>query len=273
MRWLKDSTVAILLVCAIGVSMNVNGADLRFLDDESGVLSIRGEIKRGDAERLAVYLTEKRTIVALAVDSPGGDMEEAFRISSLIEGAKLGVFVGAGEKSTTMTTCSSACFFIFLAGQPRDAHGANDDGTLPLVEKWEAYGFIGIHRPYLKSPIVDSSSMQRQAEMMRRIRTYLSSEGVPQNLIDEMMSRPSNESYWLTKRDLDLIGEFDPPLEEALIAKCGYKRFSKVFNENWSKERRSNLTKCMLNFYAENLIPMREKFVAKLRSNWRPWTK
>jgi hypothetical protein len=65
---------------------------------------------------------------------------------------------------------------------------------------------------------------RRQVESMKAMRTYLEENLVPRTLIDEMLSRPSNDGYLLTDKDIKMLGEIPPWLEEVSITKCGYRR-------------------------------------------------
>lgn len=107
---------------------------------------------------------------------------------------------------------------------------------------------------------------------MRRVRTYLKDKGVPQSLVDEMMSRPSNDVYWLTEKDLEMIGSYSPGVEEVLIKRCGYRRTSYVVDNNWSADRIEAMNQCAFEIEARELSPLREKYLDDLRNNWRPWT-
>ena len=106
---------------------------------------------------------------------------------------------------------------------------------------------------------------------MRQVRVYLASKTVPQHLVDEMMSRPSNDIYWLKDSDKALIGDYNPGDEEALIAKCGYKRFKTMAIENWSEEKEYQVFKCMYDYWYEQYVPLQHKYIAKLSNGWRPW--
>lgn len=227
---------------------------------KEGRMLLSGEIRPGDAEIIALTL-EKNTIVALKLNSMGGDVMEAMKIAQLIKGTHLMTSVTPGG------FCASSCFFLFLAGESRDAASANDDGTLP--QKLHARtGYVGIHRPYLKTP----SGEGNQKDAMQQVKKYLVSEGVSQHLIDEMMSRPSNDIYWLPERDIDNL-EINAGLEEALIAKCGFKRAPKRMSERWAKEQGDRLLECTTGYYREITLPESQQFLAKLRTGWRPWKK
>ena len=171
--------------------------------------------------------------------------------------------------------CVSACFFIFLAGEYRVSNvGVYDDGTLrPQEQRDRWFGTVGIHRPYFKDPLGNPESPKNQEEMMRKVRAYLASEGVPGYLVDVMMSHPSNDVYWLRERDLDSLGEYNPGIEETLIAKCGYKKPTKMFVENWSNDRTKQVQYCIVEYLSDIDFPLQQAYAAKLRTGWRPWSK
>lgn len=111
--------------------------------------------------------------------------------------------------------CASACFFIWMNGAKRDAYGID-----VLIERERRTGPVGLHRPFLVNPKNEEASLKRQADVIRGVTSYLETNLIPRRLIDEMMSRPSNDIYWLTFDDLDELGESPPALEELYLSKC-----------------------------------------------------
>jgi hypothetical protein len=248
-------------------------------------LQLSGEIKKGDAEKLAKVLMQAHPFgTHLYLDSPGGDVNEALRIALLAKALHLDMVVAAGG------TCASACFFIFLAGESHLAAGTIDR----RMPKREA-GYIGLHRPYLKSdPFKKSGSADaetRQHEVMKKTGTYLRDEDVPQRLIDLMMSRPSNDIYWMTQDDIDQLGSFSPGYEELLISRCGYSR--NMFNDTATatfkarqrgdsvleareQERGRAIAIALGHCEASAFQDLgQESFTntERLRKGWRPWLK
>lgn len=234
-------------------------------------LNIVGEIRSGDAERVAKSAIEqvirnRKIISRIVVNTPGGDIGEAIRIADLVAGMKPTVAVARGG------VCASSCFLIFLAGYERVASWARDDGSMPTPEKRASrLGLVGVHRPYLKAPSADLESVRKQEELMRKFRSHLASLQVPQYLVDEMMARPSNDIYWLRDRDSDLIGPFSAGDEEALIAKCGYKRTGRIVDEQWSVDRIDKMNQCSFDYWDEQYLEPQIRFVVKLSTGWRPW--
>lgn len=233
---------------------------------EKPTLHLTGEIRPGDAEHFASVVAKEKYIFNFHINSLGGDVSEAIRIANLVKEMHLVVYVSDGGY------CVSACFFILLEGYQRTFAPSNDDGNLPpQAVRNESQGYVGIHRPYQKAPVGDIASANRQEDLMGVVRSYLIKKAVPQHLIDEMMARPSNDIYWLNEHDKRLIGDFGPGDEEALVAKCGYKRVETQLDEGWSKERMGQLGTCRTDYWLKLYYPINANFIAKLRTGWRPW--
>lgn len=256
----KLLALAIVGVTTIVYSLRCGAADI-FSDKWK--LYLNGEIHQGDSEQLASILSKTKRARSLTVNTLGGDVREALRIAELVRGSRIDVQVAKSGR------CVSACFFIYLEGYSRNASWANADGTLPSSIR--SAGPIGIHRPYLNSVTSNLESAQNQEIVMKNVRSYLATKLVPQYLVDEMMARPSNDIYWLTERDVVTLGEYDPGVEEVLIAKCGYKRTNAMFEENWSKERISRMYNCSFDYWDEHLSPLQLVYLSRLKSGWRPW--
>lgn len=265
-KWIRLFEALILLSCLI---TKVEAADI-YPDDQQVqvVIHLDGEIRRGDADRLAIVMSEMKLPSLLIVDSKGGDIDESMKIVSLIKSASLSIYVAKGK------VCASSCFFLYLAGSSRNSAGfmVNDDGTLQAQEIRDGFdGVVGIHRPYFKDPSGKPESTNKQKILMRNVKEYLEKEGVAQYLIDEMMSHPSNDIYWLNKRDVISIGEYSPDIEELLISKCGYKNIAKVVEERWSVDKHHSMRQCVEDVTSELNIPIRIAYATKLRTGWRPW--
>lgn len=180
-----------------------------------GDILVVGLITKGDAEKLKNTIrTHKGGIFAISLDSPGGDVAEAIQMAELIKPLYLMVRVAPGRR------CASACLFPWLVGTSRTATAPENVQRFTKLGLQPA-GTLGIHRPYLQN--FDSVS-NKQSEVMRQVQTYLESQMVPRRLIDLMMSRPSNDIYWLNSKDLQEVGDYRPEVEEFLINKCGYTR-------------------------------------------------
>ncbi len=264
-HWLKLFAAISVVVLATGFPLVAKAADVYV---EGNTVNLEGDIRQGDAERVVVaVLAAPKQIIFMSLNSKGGDLMEAMRIVALVKDAHWNVSVGKGHGRV----CVSACFFIFLAGESRSAGGAGNPWPQAL---WDLEpGIVGIHRPYFNDAAGNPEAPKKQEELMRKVRDYLNSAGVSQYLVDEMMSRPSNDIYWLKDRDLDAIGDYNAGIEEALIATCGYKRSSLMAAEKWSQERMAPVYACVAKYLGDKNRPLQLSYVAKLRTGWRPWKK
>lgn len=196
------------LVLAI-FSLSAEAADIAA---DKKAIHFNGVIQSGDAKLLKKML-DKNEISVINLNSPGGDVSESILIANLIERYRITTQVLSGGN------CISACFFIFIAGNGRNAVGIDLSGYtgLPL-------GFVGVHRPYMYKPDGRIPTKSYQTEIMRKVMGYLDYQMVPRRLTDIMMSRPSNDVYWLTSVDIEQLGAYPPALEELYISRCGYDR-------------------------------------------------
>jgi hypothetical protein len=190
---------------------------------------LTGTIEAGDAQSLLTHLRRAPSLPwRLVLDSPGGSLLESLKIAELVERTRLETHVSADR------ICASACFFIFLSGAARFATGSEamlDSGyrraLLDSSGRFTFPGFVGIHRPY---EVQMTSPSMSQIRIMRSVTAHLESKLLSRRLTDLMMSRPSNDVYWLTDTDLEEISRHPPHIEEFLIHRCKYDRNS------WSRE-------------------------------------
>ena len=227
--------MAAIAACAVGVAP-LRAADIRG-DMENGVV-LEGKIEAGDYDKLRIVYGEKRTnqfyIGMLGANeiylaSPGGDLAEAIKIGRLVRALKLHTVVPGGpypvgpyEKYSDADRhqlknpkanymCTSACFFIFVAGITRTAEVDLDPR-------------LGIHRPYLSDSDLSTLSGNQAITSANRVKTtvenYLKEMNVPGRYVDLMFSVPRDKIRWLEKADVaDLDGTI-PELRDWLAARC-----------------------------------------------------
>ncbi|MDI1298804.1 hypothetical protein [Methylotenera sp.] len=98
---------------------------------------------------------------------------------------------------------------------------------------------------------------------MRKVRDYLDYNLVPRKLTDAMMSRPSNDAYWLTYDDLADLGTYSPALEEELISKCNYDRNTYLNKNNLNdaeySRKKSAMHQCMADLSLDNYDKMKSR--------------
>ncbi len=243
------------------------------------VLLLSGDIRLGDAEKLATAITKLRVPFILELDSPGGDVREALHMAQLVRAVHMNTRVRSGA------ICASACFFIFLAGEQHLALGILSPDN-PAI-KSSVSGYIGLHRPNVlpngRATLSSGDYEKIQHGVMQEIGDYLRGEDVPQRLIDLMMTRPSNDIYWLTQDDIDQLGEYSPSHEELLITRCGYNRSlsldvikAKLSGDPASvaraEARENAFIDCSVTAFPDEIVDRRAN-LERLRNGWRPWQK
>jgi len=267
MKMIYHYLISALVLIQVCLPRQVYAIDIIDNPNINGFINLSGEIKPKDAEKLAVYYKTNNIAKSIFIDSPGGDLIEAIRIAEIVQLLQLQVVVPKGKY------CTSACFLVFLAGNGRTAVGTIDgklDNRMPV-------GYVGLHRPYLGSVENNNKSQLAQSTAMKKVIKYLDNQLVPRRLIDMMMSRPSNDIYWLTSDDIEEIGDYAPAQEELYISKCGYDR--KIFNQmveaknagNYSlhseiKQRLNNIIQCIATLQIEPF----DDGLKKLKSGWLP---
>lgn len=186
---------------------------------------MKGQIVKGDRERLIAAL---RTPVpapgflkTLVLDSPGGDVQEAFNLSDVVVRAVLDTTTVDYSKPMqhAQNSCVSACFLVWVAGADRFQASFKKAG-------------LGLHRPYFSAETYNqqdaSTVAQRQQEVSLKVRAYLRRFEVPDALIDTMMSRSSKDVYWVSAGDDPFVMSGRAPwFEELMIARC---KFDPVFD-------------------------------------------
>jgi hypothetical protein len=232
---MNRSTMLRATLCILGLNclliVDAKCASIKPECDGDGgcYIEFDGTIERGDADKLSRVLGRDlgatRFWAGISLNSPGGDVEEAFKIAQLVKAAAIATdteespsaYFNAihleGGRTAHFYTCASACFIIAVAGSSRR----------PRIDKGE--GRIGIHRPffdasfYRNSAITDIQNRQNQA--MSKMRSFLAAEGVSTRLIDEMMIRPSTDIHWLTLQEYEREVGFESPWwEELTNATC-----------------------------------------------------
>lgn len=196
-------------------------------------LEFKGEIVNGDASKLASIMVENGKVVsAIHLNSLGGSVTEAIKIGEMIKSFRLDTYVQKSAK------CASACFFMWINGSNR---AAGFEGSKFL-------GLVGLHRPYLKIIENTNASVSEQAAVMRKISSYLDEKLIPRRLTDLMLSRASNEIYWLKSDDLDDLHQSPPDNEELYISKCGDNRRAIYSQMNIAKANGNTQLLSILNY-------------------------
>lgn len=223
-------STGIFLACVLW-SGTVNTAEIRTDPASHGVATgavLEGVIQAGDFEKFKVFVLGGGNAFQIYLASPGGDLAEAMKIGLLVRLLKLSTVVpskpltnqafetAAAEHGLANPKadfqCSSACFFIFVAG----VHRSHDDRGPAL---------IGIHRPSLTTDALKRLSGDQAIAANGQARTmvenYLKAMGVPAKYAEMMYSEPGQRIHWIRNDDFetDLDG-FIPQLRDWVDARC-----------------------------------------------------
>lgn len=204
-------------LCAIAgflfSGVNVHSAEIS-LSQNKYVLFLSGEIKQGDYQKITQLLyTLDAMPRSVAINSPGGDIQESIKIGTLI---RSGLFQSYISKNGQ---CNSACFIIWASGVRRFPASAiaGSDGF---------EGKLGLHRPFYErghySSLNPADAKNAYQELEVYVRAYLVELRIPSEIVDVMFRTKSTDTIFIS--DLDMIeklGQEAPFFEEWLIAKCG----------------------------------------------------
>ncbi len=173
-------------------------------------LYLKGEINVGDTRRMIAFLREHPAAfiehggdAVLAID--GGDVLEAIEMGQLFRDAMIALQLTDRGRAR----CVSACFFIY----------AN------AVSRIATEGTVGIHRPHIDSASLARSTpaqvRERYAALFSDTAKQLEALPVPRDVIENLLRTAPNETYWLSREELERIGELAPWFDDFSAAKCG----------------------------------------------------
>ena len=145
------------------------------------IVELRGSIEDGDLERLRDIAQPARQkagpVIGLTLNSRGGEIAEADRISQFVAQKNWDVAVGSRN------VCASACFLILAAGRRKLVHE-------------DAY--VGIHGAANRNGQQDQGALAATTMMARAFKRL----GVPDNLVGRMVTTPPDRMAWLRANDL-----------------------------------------------------------------------
>jgi hypothetical protein len=271
---MRSPIPTVLLILLIFAASVHRAHAATFTKDDFGAITMRGPISSGDAERLAAVFIEVKPILPnsyllpglLYLNSPGGDVSEAMRLSALIKALGLTVAVvpdGLGS-------CASSCFLLYVSGIERSATGMD---TIRSAGAKGNLGPIGIHRPYYREHATGPKGAESQENLMKLMREHLMGLGISHTLIDRMMTHASNDIYWLNAEDIRSIGRYSPGVEEQLISRCAYNARSeaKMSAREWISSTRAGALACVADYLNKTYTPLRNAAVERMRNGWRPF--
>ena len=249
--------------------------------EDSFILSVRGELKAGDSDRFLEIAKKSPSLSRVELNSPGGSVIEGIKIAETIR------FLHLDTRVASRGYCASSCFFMFIGGSFRWASSAelmtqesrnrsrNIGISLGLPKSMydrPIPGFVGVHRPYVEASMTGGTN---QTEAMFKVRQYLQMQLVPYRLIDMIMSRPSNDIYWLSASDFKELGDYPAGDEEIFVQQCGYIKNAsdRILEGGMTQEQISQLNS--QRDEADKCIQQKQAFLQsqariKLMRGWRP---
>jgi hypothetical protein len=127
---LQPVAFASVLISASADAMTFGSIPVDHSDNSRIIISVTGKIELGDYKKfIDVFrnLPEDTVVVGLLLNSPGGNIAEALKITEAIKGQHVGMMVAPDSQ------CSSACFLIFAAGEPKVASNRSFIGVHSLT--------------------------------------------------------------------------------------------------------------------------------------------
>jgi hypothetical protein len=143
------------------------------------IIGGRGQVISGDKGRFDQTLAAippGHQVVALAVDSPGGNVEEAKLLAAAVHARRLTVVIPHNSK------CASACFLLLVASPHRLA--ASD-------------ALVGVH-----SASEDGAETDLAWIVTRQMARDSAALGIPPAIIGKMVATTPGRVEWLTTADL-----------------------------------------------------------------------
>jgi hypothetical protein len=212
----------LLLVCLSAIAPPHEAAcaaEIFYLDRDAfsneyvgpvGPLVLSGEIAPGDYARLLAKIAEDQNRFLaqnkLILGSGQGNAEEAMKIAGLVKSLYTAVTVGP-----LTGRCAGACFLIYAAAAERGTDGEH---------------LLGVGRPGLAEsqwaamPTAEAALLEDG--MQAKVRTFLSDNEVPADIVDDMFARPPTDIYWLGEQEERELTPKSPSFAKLLKEKCGW---------------------------------------------------
>ncbi|WP_448218379.1 hypothetical protein [Endozoicomonas sp. 2B-B] len=168
---------------------------------EGHYLALYGKIKTGDLRKIKSYIKREGYPDVIFINSPGGDVNEAIKISSFFRDTFLSI--------APVKQCDSACFIVWAGGYNRMSNS-----------------LLGLHRPhfqkeYFKSLTYDEAKKEYK-NSLEKTKSHLIEMDIPVKIIDKMMSIESSDIYYLSNKEVEEnISRYPQIQREWLISKCG----------------------------------------------------
>lgn len=157
---------------------------MRFELLPGGQLRAEGSIDIGAAGRFAEEIAARGEYVqAVVLNSPGGSVEDALAMSTLIREK------GLNTRVATKALCASSCPLVFAGGVAREA---------------EADAILGVHQVFNAGQEKPSpeQAMSGAQSMTARIARHLDEMGIGSGLWIHALETPPDRLYYLTPQEM-----------------------------------------------------------------------
>jgi hypothetical protein len=176
---MQVARIILIISLTVAISGPSSGMEISRVAGCGGdVLRLRGDIKAGDYVKFRSNFGGERRIVGLELDSPGGSLDEGFRIAILTRQKRLSTYVSK--------ECDSACAFVFLMGKKR------------YISK-EAK--IGVHAVGNDDGSEDKGAIRDTIRFAR----LFAKLGIPSSTIGKMVATPPRKIAFLDQADLSSL--------------------------------------------------------------------
>jgi len=247
------------LLAGVLFAHSVRSAEISGSKRDDRVAVLEGVIVPGDYEKVSQFILSS-VHSRIFLGSPGGDLGEAIKIGRLLREFKFQTIVpsrNAGEAIQKMLVqlsglqnpqrnyvCTSACFFLFIAGIQRMADYGESPG-------------LGIHRPYMSDADVRllsaDGAMKAATNTRAVVDAYLREMGVPAKYSDAMFSIQKDTIKWIDPESFtaDFQG-FIPELIDWVRARC--KKLTDAERKIWDALKDRAATRAE-NLMVQNMLP------------------
>ncbi|MBP1849332.1 hypothetical protein [Rhizobium halophytocola] len=157
---------------------------MRFELLPGGVLMAEGSIDLGAADRFAAEIeTRGEYVTTVALNSPGGSVEDALSMSSLIREKGLSTQVKA------KALCASSCPLVFAGGAVREA---------------QKDAVVGVHQVYSaeRQQLSAAQAVSAAQRTTARVTRHLEQMGVSSALWIKALETPPDRLYYLTPEEM-----------------------------------------------------------------------
>lgn len=157
---------------------------MKFELTSGGVLLAEGTIDRGAGARFAEEIEARGEYVkTVALNSPGGSVDDALAMSNLIRERKL------DTKVTSQALCASSCPLVFAGGVGRTAE---KDAVVGVHQVFDGGG----NRPTAEQ------AMSAAQSITARVARHLDAMGISAGLWINALETPPDRLYYLTAKEM-----------------------------------------------------------------------